>query len=59
MHGNVLWCFLKQLCHLSLCQPNGLVFQSDINLCLSVLRLIDYNFVLFHNILIIIHFLFF
>ena len=30
MHGNVLWCFLKQLCPLSLCQPNGLILQSDI-----------------------------
>ena len=40
--------FLKQFCHLSLCQPHSLVLQSDINLCLSVLCLINDYLVLFH-----------
>ena len=40
--------FLKQLCHLSLCKPHGVILQTNINLSLSVLRLIDYKLVLFH-----------
>ena len=40
--------FLKKFSHLSLCQPHRLVLQSDIDLCLSVFCLIDYNFVLVH-----------
>ena len=40
--------FLKQLSHLSLRQPHRLILQADINLRLSVLRLIDYNLVLVH-----------
>ena len=33
--------FLKQLCHLRLCEPHRFVLHTDINLCLPVLRLID------------------
>ena len=40
--------FLKQLCHLSLCEPHGLILQTDIKLCLSVLCLINDNLILFH-----------
>ena len=38
---------LKQLCHLSLCQPHGLILQPDINLRLSIWSLIDYNLLIF------------
>ena len=42
---------LEKLSHLSLCQPHSLILQSDINLCLSILCLIDYYLLLFfHNI---------
>ena len=34
--------FLKQLCHLRLCEPHRFVLHTDINLCLPVFRLIDY-----------------
>ena len=43
--------FLKQLCHLSLCQPHCLILQPDIYLRLSVLGLIYDDFALFHILL--------
>ena len=49
MHCNILRCFIKQNCHLSLCQPHSLVLQTDINLCLSVIGLIYHYFVLLHK----------
>jgi hypothetical protein len=39
--------FLNQLSHLSLRQPYCIILQTNINLCLSVLRLVDDNLVLF------------
>ena len=41
---------LKQFSHLSLCQPYGVVLQTDINLCLSVIGLIDDYLILFHTV---------
>ena len=38
---------LKQLSHLSLCQPHGLILQPNINLRLSIWSLIDYNLLIF------------
>ncbi len=38
---------LKQLRHLSLCQPHSLILQPDINLCLSIWSLIDNNLLIF------------
>ena len=40
---------LKQLSHLSLCQPNCLILQTDINLRLSIFRLIDYYLLIFFH----------
>ena len=40
---------LKQLSHLSLCQPHGLILQPDINLRLSIWSLIDYNLLIFFH----------
>ena len=40
----------KQCCQLLTGQPHSLILQTDIDLCLSVLRLIDYYFLIFfHN----------
>ncbi len=38
---------LKQLSHLSLCQPHGLILQPDIYQCLPIWSLIDYNLLIF------------
>ena len=40
---------LKQLCHLSLRQPHRLVLQSNIDLSLTIFRLIDYNLLIFFH----------
>ena len=51
MHSDILRCFLKQLCHLCLRQPHGVILQTDIYLCLSILGLIYNDFVFFHIVL--------
>ena len=40
---------LEQFSHLGLGEPDGFVFQADINLCLSVFTLIYDNFTIFHE----------
>ena len=49
MHSYVLRCLLKQLSHLSLRQPHGLILQSNIDLSLTIFRLIDYNLLIFFH----------
>ena len=53
MLSNRFFISAEQNSHLISAKPHRLVLQTDINLDLSVLSLIDYNFILFHTFLIL------
>ena len=40
MQANILFSGLKQFNHLFLVEPNGFIFQTDINFCLPVFGLV-------------------
>ena len=47
MQTDVLFCLLKQRCHLLLRQPYRILFEANLNLGLAVIALVNHDFVHF------------